>query len=185
MSRSIAMRLFSLLALLAAALVLLGSLASGASPPCACGHAKPTKWRIDSTELQAPVQTSPGWPFEVGATSVVAGSFERHRTAVKSGKTSIVRGATVKHSTVTGHPTPNVVTLEGTARNYQATSSHLSRFQVTVTIQPDLSITISGTGQFVSGTGEQRDVSGHYTIQGSAPTPSAPQTIHAVGIIRY
>jgi hypothetical protein len=79
----------------------------------------------------------------------------------------------------------SVLTSTGTTIDYFAGGSLKSTFKLSFEIQPDGSITGSGTGRFDGGTGTYRHATGHYTFTGVQPAKSMVFTDHSTGTLYY
>lgn len=169
--------------------VVLGVIALGGAGFSGSGAAKASKdrttWRFDSHGLQWNIKRSVDWPSP-GSKFVTTGTYHTWRTEVGSGARTEAHGAWVKHSVITGNPAPQTYTFKGRTRTYVKAGSHLTRYHGRFTIQPDLSVVLTGRGRIVRGAGTQQGARGRFKIEGSTPSgPSVPMRIHSWGRISY
>jgi hypothetical protein len=76
-------------------------------------------------------------------------------------------------------------TVTDTTVNYTTRGTSRTTDTFTATANPDGSVTFSGTGKFLSGTGILRGITGTYTITGSQAAGDTVSVVHIKGTATY
>ena len=146
-------------------------------------------YNYTSTVTSAPVSTSGGYP-NPGGSAVMAGTLSTEPFGA---------GAVIDHVTMTGQPSPNVFTFEGTEVDLFADGTSGNTFTGTATIQSDGSQNVVINGRLTlgvnqgrkqvlfgpGGTGRYRGATGSYTFHGTIPAGSNVITGSSSGTIVF
>ena len=142
-----------------------------------------------ATVTSAPVATSGGYP-NPGGSAVMAGTLTT---------TPFGAGAVIDHVTVTGQPSPNVFTIEGTEVDLFADGTSGNTFTGTATVQSDGSQNVVINGRLTQGrnqgrtqvlfgpggTGRYQGATGSYTFHGTIPAGSNAITGTSTGTMVF
>jgi hypothetical protein len=136
-----------------------------------------TTVRFTETQVTNQLSVAGGFPA-VGGTQINAGTL----TTAAFGRGEKAQVNTVK---VTGQPTATTFTFTLRGTDFFAAGTQRWTARGTGAIQPDGSLTATGRGRYLGGTGRYRGARGTFTFSANQPAGSTIVTARSRGTIRF
>jgi hypothetical protein len=155
--------------------LVLAVLAVGICAASAGAKAKGTKHSVTATVQLGTITSDSNFPA-VGSAVTDAG-------IVKSRPGG--RGAETDTLKVTATPAPGQLTLAGTAKLWLTGGIETVKVTIQATAAPDGSVSYTGSGKFLRGTGKYKGISGKVTFTGNSPANSGVVTLNVKGSATY